>query len=683
MKKLTLLLLSGALAVGAQAQQLRQHSLVSLTNEGKAVEQLRAPNSKIAVASPARANRQSLSKGAGLAFYTETFATGATNPNRLATGWTASTPTAGFSGTWHWTNQAATGNFNIGTLASTTASNGWMIFDSDSIGSTNPTVPFFEGYLTSPVINCSSHPQVEVSFEESFSKFADTCYLEVSNNGTTWTKFPITVNNKLANNGDLQNPTLVRMIISSVAGGQANVQIRFHYICNYANGGGTFNWLVDDVKLSDADATDLAVGKSGMVMALSATQSPLADFNAFNSMPLHLVDSLLPLTTITNYGYNPQSNINVNVQIFNGTSSVYNQNLTYPTVGVGGVDSFVEFTGPRYKPTAIGNYIAVFKTTAAGDANTANDVDTVRFNITDTVYAPYGYKGSLSAYYLHRPPSGSVSEESYSQGVRFDMAPGKSDTVTSVSASLFSGTPVGTQIQAQLYRVNGSGTNLSWLLVAKSNPRALTAADINLSGSTSTFANFKMTATNSSRLVLPANSTDNQNFAAIISTVGAPSSAVVAIWSSNVPPYAYPGVIGYQGVSDTSNNSGTGSPLFGSDGTVANGQSYVPMVRVNFNHPAKLVLGVGNIPGVTVGEAYPNPARTSINVPVTVEDQANVTVSLTNILGQVVRTENIGTVAGGSTKLATINTSDLANGVYLCTIEAKGQRTATRIVVAH
>ena len=81
--------------------------------------------------------------------------------------------------------------------------------------------------------------------------------------------------------------------------------------------------------------------------------------------------------------------------------------------------------------------------------------------------------------------------------------------------------------------------------------------------------------------------------------------------------------------------------------------------------------------------AYPNPTNTVLNVPFTIAENANVTVSISNMVGQVVATQNMGAMNAGQKATATFNTSALAAGVYLYTVEANGQRVTNRFSVAH
>jgi hypothetical protein len=79
-------------------------------------------------------------------------------------------------------------------------------------------------------------------------------------------------------------------------------------------------------------------------------------------------------------------------------------------------------------------------------------------------------------------------------------------------------------------------------------------------------------------------------------------------------------------------------------------------------------------------KTYPNPANDNISIGFTMKDAASSTVSITNAVGQVLKTKNL---VKASSNMATFSTSDLANGVYFYTIESNGNQTAGRFVVAH
>ena len=76
---------------------------------------------------------------------------------------------------------------------------------------------------------------------------------------------------------------------------------------------------------------------------------------------------------------------------------------------------------------------------------------------------------------------------------------------------------------------------------------------------------------------------------------------------------------------------------------------------------------------------YPNPAVDMTNVQLNLTDNANVTITMINALGQVVYTNNLGEVNGSQN--VEINTSDLEDGIYLVNIQVGDDVITKRISV--
>lgn len=89
---------------------------------------------------------------------------------------------------------------------------------------------------------------------------------------------------------------------------------------------------------------------------------------------------------------------------------------------------------------------------------------------------------------------------------------------------------------------------------------------------------------------------------------------------------------------------------------------------------------VKSVSTINTVNAYPNPANSEVSVPFTLSQNANVTVSLSNMLGQVVATQNINNVTSGN---AVFNTSALSAGVYMYTIIANNEHSTGRVTIAH
>lgn len=77
---------------------------------------------------------------------------------------------------------------------------------------------------------------------------------------------------------------------------------------------------------------------------------------------------------------------------------------------------------------------------------------------------------------------------------------------------------------------------------------------------------------------------------------------------------------------------------------------------------------------------YPNPADAKLYIPFTLSGNGNISVSLSNIVGQEVATQKINNVKEGQVQF---NTSELPSGVYIYTISANGNRKSGKVTIAH
>jgi hypothetical protein len=79
---------------------------------------------------------------------------------------------------------------------------------------------------------------------------------------------------------------------------------------------------------------------------------------------------------------------------------------------------------------------------------------------------------------------------------------------------------------------------------------------------------------------------------------------------------------------------------------------------------------------------FPNPATETANFSIYLENTAKeVTIEISNALGQVVKTTKVGSVAANSTSNTTISVADLSAGMYIYTINADGQKTSNKLMV--
>jgi len=645
-------------ACGANAQVLK-HGPITAADAGK------GPFVNTVMAKPhGNAPAHSAARTTATPFLTEDFSSGAATG--VPTGWSTGILSGG---TWRWTIAASTSAYTMGAMMSTSASNGWMIFDSDSIGTACSCAP--SGYLQSPSYSCTGHTTVRLNFENFYRSFYDSCSVWVSTSPTfaTYQDFPVVLNDGTAANSSTANPSHVQINISSVAANQANVYIRFVY---YGNSGGSYSWMIDDMSLTELDPIDIGLEKSCVIYAGSGAAS-------FGIMPSKIVDTVYPVSMVLNNGATAEMTQSVGAQIFQGATSVYNKSITVPAP-VSAYDSIADFSQaaarPGYYSATKAVYTVAFNAAQAGDADNTNNVDTASYIVSDTVWSENPvHNGSISlngGLYVYRPASGPTAALAFSPGVSFGMPAGKVDTLTSVSVAFESTTIAGQVVGVQIYHFDAGTT--AWVYDGVTKFRALTAADI--SGASSlAYANFVVDEVATGGKIILNGGASGVNYAAVVK--GNSNTAAVVVYSGNNP--ADYNIVGYVGLADTSNNNGGSSQDFG-NGHLPYGESSTPLVNLNFG---PITTGVQNVTAkISIGNVYPNPANTSVNVPFTVNADGIVTLTISNMVGQTVKTQQINTVAGRSMK-AVFGTSDLSDGVYLCTTEINGERTTTRIVVSH
>ncbi len=162
-------------------------------------------------------------------------------------GWTLEDHSLQQSGDlWIWTQIGPQGEYSIGPIQSTSASDGWALFDSDLLcsGSQN-------AWLISPTIDLSGHDTVVLFFEQYYAAFFSQTFVQVSNDdGATWTA--IEVNSALSVNEGTENPSLVEIDISQYVANSSTARIAFQFLSDDPNeplSGCAYSWQIDDIRL--------------------------------------------------------------------------------------------------------------------------------------------------------------------------------------------------------------------------------------------------------------------------------------------------------------------------------------------------------------------------------------------------------------------------------------------------
>ena len=163
------------------------------------------------------------------------------------------------------------GSYPIVDIASTTASNGWAMVDSDNYGGATGGNEVEDSWLTMAVpVDLSAYPNVIIEFETFYRAYSyEKPFIVVgvgdgagnvtwptdlnpdydeSTNPNVYAALPANVDNPTA------NPYKVQIDISAAAGGQSEVYIRFNWTGTWG-----YAWFIDDFKILEQPENDVVL----------------------------------------------------------------------------------------------------------------------------------------------------------------------------------------------------------------------------------------------------------------------------------------------------------------------------------------------------------------------------------------------------------------------------------------
>ena len=283
-------------------------------------------------------------------------------------------------------NLINSGQFPTDPIESTTASNGYAMIDSDGYAQEQGTESSW--MTTANSIDLSSENNIILQFETWYRAYNnEACFVVVSTNNSDWpelnAQFDASSNPNVfevfPDISELEsNPELFSINISSVAGGQETVWIRFHWTGTYG-----YSWFVDDASISQLQANDIILNY-GYVSGGGPVE--------YGRIPESQVsDTLILGGEVLNFGSESQFNISVESSISNSSGneiiSVTALQDSLESDSVAYIEDFV--TG--FTPLAVGSYTLDVLATSEMDnssGNYFNDNSYSRnFEITDNVYS--------------------------------------------------------------------------------------------------------------------------------------------------------------------------------------------------------------------------------------------------------------------------------------------------------
>ena len=532
---------------------------------------------------------------------------------------TAGTPGLG----WEFSsNPAVIPVTQLSPFGSTTAANGFLFVNSDANNTAdNDGTPIVTTATTSATINLTGQPVVRLRYQHNFRWWKDTRGVSVSaDNGATWTDFEMSnVTDYSLPNQNSGNPEQTVIDISSIAGNQAQVKIRFYYNDNDI---WAWYWAVDDVALFVPEDNDLVMvgGYWGSTGAWGARLP-------YYQIPLSQLAPLDVAGIVKNYGALNQNDVVFTAALASGVWS----GSSAPEAVLTGATDTISLTGALTPPPIVATHVINMSVSSSA---------------TDAVPADNSILAAASVSvnnYIYARDKGTATNGTYNQGMGFEagnvfdiFAPAN---LSGIDAYIDATAVVGAEVYAKLYSVDPAATTTAaaFVFVDESAPYILATADL------------------------------GQKITLALSAGAAPLSAgvsyVVVLGSYGDAGVTDDLIISTAGVSEAST-----SYYYDMTDNTWYYTTSTPMVRMNFD-PSVGVNEVEQNFGLTV---FPNPANEVINI--SLNKEVSATLTLLDVSGKVVRTQALNGIS------TSINTASLNSGVYFVTIN-DGTSVSTQKVV--
>lgn len=566
------------------------------------------------------------------------------------TGMTTARGTGGAaSSSWYRTSSMPANLVGFGTTLNSESGAPFAIINSDSFN--NGTQ---DDYLILKVgANLTSNVGVQLRFRHYFRRFLEDHIVQVSNDSTNWTTV-YNSNGIVPVNTTITNATSQRFNISSVAAGQANVWVRFHYV-----GAWDWFWAVDDVVVDNLPGNDLTLENYAAI-----NQDFIGFYGRYPSNQLG-TDSLFFEGAIQNFGLNSQPNVKINSKVERGTNVLFNNNSATRNMATNTRDTLVSSARfPLSAMNTVGSYnITIAVSSDSTDGTPADNTTTFPIGVTDTVM-------SVLAPTISRATTlGTQSFTNNADGVilasLIELA--QADTITAIRLNLSTSVP-GAVITVAVRDTNGLAAGayadpLSFSTLIESEPYTLTSADttarvVDIAIPASLFG----TAQN--RVLQPGAYFVS---AELISNAGASHVRVIDDLTYEAFMPFYSSIIFLPTPPNATARwytNGTGLGVSAVFGRVASNVSVNELDNrtFKFNH------------------LYPNPANNEVNVSFRLKEAANVTIRVRDLAGRIVAESNEGLLTEGGHK-SVVALNSLNAGMYFVELSANGAVASQKLVV--
>ena len=555
-----------------------------------------------------------------------------------------------------------TGDFTAASaMNSTTAANGLLIVDSDLFGAdANYDAAWIENswVQTGEAIDCSSLDYVSISLETRYrcwdngaSDDSEKCLIEISRDGLNWpdistfaevdgtvdygdgvlvpSRWEVFPGYETGSGSD--NPSLVEFDITSAAGGESMIYVRFRW-----SGTWGYSWEIDDISVYETPANDIRIDNY-----LSYTDYFTTGIWEAGVFAEGQLSSLEAAAKVYNVGYLEQAGTMLTLDVDGTVASSDPMLLAYQAVDTLRVP---------FDMAAVGTYNLTYTvSTDNEDENPANNEATQSFEVSSLHYGRDN--GTMTGIFPAEGTDDFIALNPYD--IFEDV------TVYAIDVAIVAGSENGTPVVAHLF--DGADDNY---ITEQYGGLISSTSELDLA------ANYSNDGTEDDivwyTLVLeePYEAAGGSVLAAGFEHYGGSS---VQIWESQYT---------YDNTSFVYGPFGSGSAY---DWYYTN---EVPMVRLNLDPNATNTVAVEEIAEgpFQLYPAFPNPAAESTRIQYRLDQVADVALEVRDMTGKVVNQIVRGTQPAGYHSI-TLDVANMASGVYTYTLNVNDARSTQRLII--
>ncbi|PWL32452.1 MAG: hypothetical protein DCO96_02605 [Fluviicola sp. XM-24bin1] len=509
------------------------------------------------------------------------------------------------------------GAFAIPGIQSTTAGDGFALYDSDLMCSGNQNADV----IVAQSIDLTGNASVAVQFESYYRAYQGACYVIASADGVNWTEIP--VHSNIALNSSTANPVTVQANVSAVVGDSATAWIGFRYVggCDYA-------WMVDDVCIVTLPDNDMAL--------IRGWHADIITDYEYSMTPLTQAREMIAGVVVENQGGMAQT-VDVTCDVTDGSSTLATSMQTV-TLNPAEMDTLWFSTG--FTPSANGNYRAEFSIPA--DMVTTNDqFTTSELDVNDN-YMAHDYGATTALGWDPGAQDPTNAQASHSWGNVY--YPEVNQEIRGVDVNFASGTTAGLYLLVRVQEMDPSGSIQDPLIFNNEIDHTIDQSEIGSQITTIVFPVPSILEAGKGYMidVLKVDGTSGNETFNIGASEGNDEDADFGAFGFG--PY---------GVNDAVNY------YLGWDAS--------PIVRANFD--PTLAVEVNTLEGVQV---YPNPSTGVITV--SNDNGLANSIRIANTAGQIVYTQDVNSEV-------TIDLAAFGAGMYVVTVEGENGSLVEKVVI--